>query len=66
MTNNHDFDAFKNLAKAGNPTKVVHAALQDAASVSRLLITIEATVAEHPENKGPPRPPADGMGNTDS
>jgi chaperonin GroEL len=39
--------------KAGiiDPTKVVRAALQDAASVAGLLITTEAMVADKPEKK---------------
>jgi chaperonin GroEL len=51
------FDAqtgeFKDLVKAGiiDPTKVVRTALQDAASVSGLLITTEAMMAERPEKK---------------
>jgi chaperonin GroEL len=55
---NYGFDAqtgvFKDLVKAGiiDPTKVVRTALQDAASVSGLLITTEAMVAERPEKKG--------------
>src|SRR6201746_895018 len=54
---NYGFDAqtgeFKDLVKAGiiDPTKVVRTALQDAASVSGLLITTEAMVAERPEKK---------------
>ncbi|OIQ71110.1 60 kDa chaperonin 3 [mine drainage metagenome] len=58
----YGFDAqsgvFKDLVKAGiiDPTKVVRTALQDAASVSGLLITTEAMVAERPEKK-----PAGGM-----
>jgi chaperonin GroEL len=54
---NFGFDAqtgeFKDLVKAGiiDPTKVVRTALQDAASVSGLLITTEAMVAERPEKK---------------
>ena len=45
-------DKYENLLKAGvvDPTKVVRAALQDAASVAGLLITTEATVSEHPED----------------
>jgi chaperonin GroEL len=41
------------MIKAGiiDPTKVVRAALQDAASVAGLLITTEAMVAERPEKK---------------
>ncbi len=59
---NFGFDAqtgeFKDLVKAGiiDPTKVVRTALQDAASVSGLLITTEAMVAERPEKKAPPMP----------
>ena len=37
-----------------DPTKVVRAALQDAASVAGLLITTEATIAEAPEDKPAP------------
>ena len=60
---NFGFDAqsgeFVDLVKAGiiDPTKVVRAALQDAASVAGLLITTEAMVAEKPEKK-----PATGAG----
>jgi len=66
------FDAqsgeFKDLVKSGiiDPTKVVRTALQDAASVSGLLITTEAMVAEKPEKKAPPMPGGDGgMGGMD-
>ena len=56
--------AFKDLVKAGiiDPTKVVRTALQDAASVSGLLITTEAMVAERPEKKsaGGGMPPGGG------
>ncbi len=54
------FDAqeekYKDLLVAGiiDPTKVVRTALQDAASVSGLLITTEAMVAEKPEPKTTP------------
>ena len=54
---NWGFDAqegkYTDLVKAGiiDPTKVVRAALQDAASVAGLLITTEAMVAEKPEPK---------------
>ena len=43
--------SFKELVKAGiiDPTKVVRAALQHAASVGSLMITTEAMVAEHVE-----------------
>ena len=54
---------YEDLVKAGviDPTKVVRAALQDAASVAGLLITTEATVAELPEDKPAPAM-AGGMG----
>ena len=45
---------FEDLVKAGiiDPTKVVRAALQDAASIAGLLVTTEAMVAEKPGEKG--------------
>ncbi|GEO80998.1 chaperonin GroEL [Pararhodospirillum oryzae] len=44
---------YEDLVKAGviDPTKVVRAALQDAASVAGLLITTEAMIADIPEKK---------------
>ncbi|NKD85339.1 chaperonin GroEL [Haematospirillum jordaniae] len=47
---------YVDMIKAGiiDPTKVVRAALQDAASVTGLLITTEAMVAEIPEKKEAP------------
>jgi chaperonin GroEL len=69
---NYGFDAqggeFKDLVKVGiiDPTKVVRTALQDAASVAGLMVTTEAMVAEKPEKKVPPMPPAGGgMGDMD-
>ncbi len=67
---NFGFDAQKeeycDLIAAGiiDPTKVVRTALQDAASVAGLLITTEAMVAEHPEEKSamPAMPDMGGMG----
>ncbi|CAE7751078.1 groL2 [Symbiodinium microadriaticum] len=56
---------YTNLVKDGviDPTKVVRAALQDAASIAGLLITTEAMVAEKPEDKAPAMPGgAPGMG----
>ena len=58
-------DKYGDLVAAGiiDPTKVVRTALQNAASVSGLLITTEAMVAEKPEEKGaamPPMPPGGG------
>ena len=63
---NFGFDAqtgeYVDMMKAGiiDPTKVVRAALQDAASVAGLLITTEAMVAELPKKKTPPAMPAGG------
>ena len=50
---NAQTEVYENLVKAGviDPTKVVRAALQDAASVAGLLITTEAAIAELPEDK---------------
>src|SRR3546814_274615 len=50
---NAQTEVYENLVQAGviEPTKVVRAALQDAASVARLLITTEAAVSELPEDK---------------
>jgi chaperonin GroEL len=44
---------FEDLVKAGiiDPTKVVRCALQNAASVAGLLLTVEAMVSEKPEDK---------------
>jgi chaperonin GroEL len=62
------FDAqegkYVDMVKAGiiDPTKVVRAALQDAASVAGLLITTEAMVAEKPEKKDPMPAGAPDMG----
>ena len=59
---------FGNLVTKGiiDPTKVVRAALQDAASVAGLLITTEAMVAELPKKKAPAAPGGpSGMGDMD-
>jgi chaperonin GroEL len=64
---NFGFDAqsgeYTDMVKAGiiDPTKVVRAALQDAASVAGLLITTEAMIAEKPEKKAQASPGAGGM-----
>ena len=59
-------DVFEDLVAAGviDPTKVVRAALQDAASVAGLLVTTEAAVAESPDEKQamPAMPGMGGMG----
>jgi len=59
---------FGDLVSKGiiDPTKVVRAALQDAASVAGLLITTEAMVAELPKKKAPAAPGGPGgMGDMD-
>jgi len=61
-------DTYENLKAAGviDPTKVVRTALQDAASVSGLLITTEAAIAEKPDDKpAMPAMPGGGMGGMD-
>jgi len=59
-------DEYTDMIKAGiiDPTKVVRLALQNASSVSSLMITTMAIVAEKPEKKAPypPMPPGGGMG----
>jgi chaperonin GroEL len=68
----YGFDAqngeYVNLVSKGiiDPTKVVRAALQNAASIARLLITTEAMVAERPKkDSGSPAMPGGGMGGMD-
>src|ERR1700760_3877843 len=60
---------YGNLVTKGiiDPTKVVRAAIQNAASVAALLITTEAMVAELPKkgSAGPAMPPGGGMGGMD-
>ena len=55
---------YGNLISKGiiDPTKVVRAALQGAASVAGLLITTEAMVAELPKEPAPAMPAGGGMG----
>jgi chaperonin GroEL len=58
-------DEYTDLVKAGivDPTKVARTALQNAASISGLLLTTEALVTEIPEKeKTPPMPGGGGMG----
>ena len=58
-------DEYEDLVKAGvvDPTKVTRSALQNAASISGLLLTTEALVTELPEkDKTPPMPGGGGMG----
>ena len=57
---------YGDLVKLGiiDPTKVVRTALQDAASIAGLIITTEATIAEHPKKEAPAMP-GGGMGGMD-
>jgi chaperonin GroEL len=59
-------DEYTDLVKAGviDPMKVVRSALQNAASVSSLLLTTEALIAEKPKKDAPAMPGAgmEGMG----
>ena len=68
----YGFDAqngeYVNMLAKGiiDPTKVVRAALQNAASIAGLLITTEAMVAERPKKEsGAPGMPGGGMGGMD-
>ncbi len=67
LKGNSGFDADKgeyvDMVKAGiiDPTKVVRFALQNAASVSSLLLTTEAMVAEKPKKKNGNAMPGGGM-----
>lgn len=60
-------EQFENLIKAGviDPTKVTRTALENAASVSSLLITTEAVVYEKKEKEPAPTMPPGGMGGMD-
>ncbi len=59
-------DTYEDLVKAGviDPAKVVRSALQNASSISSLLLTTEALISEIPEEKkdAPAMPPGGGMG----
>ncbi len=59
---NADTDTYENLVAAGviDPTKVVRFALQNAVSVSGLMLTTEAMITEKPEKKKAPAMPAGG------
>jgi chaperonin GroEL len=62
---NADTDVYEDLLKAGviDPTKVTRFALQNAASVSGLLLTTECMIAEKPKKDAPaPAMPGGGMG----
>src|SRR6266550_31002 len=70
-THAYGYDAqsgeYVNMMSKGiiDPTKVVRAALQGAASVAGLLITTEAMVAELPKKQPPMPGPGGGMGDMD-
>jgi chaperonin GroEL len=55
---------YENLLESGviDPTKVVRFAIQNAASVSSLMMTTEAMIAEKPKKKKLPAMPPGGMG----
>ncbi len=57
-------DTYENLVHAGviDPTKVARTALQNAASISSLMLTTEAVVVEKKEEKSAPAMPPGGMG----
>jgi len=58
-------EEYENLVQAGviDPTKVVRIALENAASISSLLLTTEAIITELPEESAAPAvPPGGGMG----
>ena len=64
----YGFDAYKevycDMIPAGivDPTKVTRSALENAASVSAILLTTESLVADKPEPKAPAAPAAPDMG----
>ena len=55
---NAQTDVFEDLVEAGviDPAKVTRTALQNAASVSGLMLTTEAMICEIPEKKAAPAP----------
>ena len=63
---NAQTEEYEDLIKAGviDPTKVVRCALQNAASISGLMLTTEALIAEVPDEnaKAPAMPDGGGMG----
>jgi chaperonin GroEL len=67
---NAQTEEYVDMVQAGviDPAKVVRTALQDAASVSSLLITTEAAIVEAPKKGGGggmPQMPGGGMGDMD-
>ncbi len=61
---NAQTEKYENLLDSGviDPTKVVRFAIQNAASVSGLMLTTEAMITEKPEKKKAPAMPPGGMG----
>jgi chaperonin GroEL len=61
---NAETDAYEDMLKAGitDPTKVARTALENAASISGLLLTTQALVSEKPEEKKASVMPPGGMG----
>lgn len=55
-------DEYEDMKKAGiiDPAKVTRVALENAASISALVLTTECVINEKPEKKMPPMPPMDG------
>ncbi len=60
-------EAFENLMASGviDPTKVTRTALENAASISGMLLTTECVITELPEEKEPAGMPRHGMGGMD-
>jgi len=63
---NARLNQFENMFEAGiiDPTKVTRLALENAASISGLLLTTECVIADEPEENNAPKMPA-GMGGMD-
>ena len=62
---NAETEKYEDLVAAGviDPTKVTRIALENAASVSSVLLMTEAIISDKPEKEGPPMmPPGGGMG----
>ncbi|MBQ9931079.1 MAG: chaperonin GroEL, partial [Firmicutes bacterium] len=60
-------EKFVNMVDAGivDPAKVTRSALENAASVSAMLLTTEAAIADFPEEPAPMMPPGGGHGHPD-
>ncbi len=60
---NAETDTYEDLIKAGviDPTKVTRIALENAASISGLLLTTQAVVSDKPEDEKTPAMPGGGM-----